>query len=61
MSFEDKGPAQSGSASCTFHADDIAASLDFRKDLIILFGPVLGHHAGGRLGASRAPTGWGRG
>src|SRR5262249_58251063 len=31
MSFEDKGPAWSGSASCTFHADDVAASQNFRK------------------------------
>ena len=31
MSFEDKGPAHSGSATCSFHADDIAASRDFRK------------------------------
>src|SRR5258708_36022803 len=31
MPFEDKGPALSGSASCTFHADDVAASQNFRK------------------------------
>ena len=31
MSFQDKGPAWSGSARCTFHADDVAASQDFRK------------------------------
>ena len=31
MSFEDKAPAHSGSATCTFHADDIAASQDFRQ------------------------------
>ena len=31
MSFEDKGPALSGSATCSFHADDVAASQDFRK------------------------------
>ena len=31
MTFEDKGPAWSGSASCSFHADDIAASHEFRK------------------------------
>ena len=30
MPFEDKDAALSGSASCTFHADDIAASQDFR-------------------------------
>jgi len=29
--FQDKGPALSGSATCTFHADDIAASEEFRK------------------------------
>ena len=31
MSFEDKGPALSGSNTCTFHADAIAASEEFRK------------------------------
>ena len=31
MTFEDKGPAWSGSASSSFHADDIAASQEFRK------------------------------
>ena len=31
MSFEDKGPAHSGSATCSFHADDIAASRAFRE------------------------------
>jgi len=31
MSFEDKGPAHSGTASCTFYADDIAASAEFRR------------------------------
>jgi hypothetical protein len=31
MSFEDKGPAHSGSNTCTFHADAIAASQEFRK------------------------------
>ena len=31
MSFEDKSQAWSGSASCTFHADDAAASQNFRK------------------------------
>ena len=31
MSFEDKTAAFSGSASCTFHADDIAASEGFRQ------------------------------
>ena len=31
MSFEDKGPAHSGSAACTFHADAIAASAEFRQ------------------------------
>ena len=31
MSFEDKAPALSGSASCSFHADDIAASQAFRE------------------------------
>ena len=31
MPFEDKGPALSGSASCTFHADGVAASQNFRK------------------------------
>src|SRR5215470_5085253 len=31
MPFEDKGPALSGSATCSFHADDVAASQDFRK------------------------------
>jgi len=31
MSFEDKAQAWSGSASCTFHADDVAASQNFRK------------------------------
>jgi len=29
MSFQDKGPAWSGSARCTFHADDVAASAGF--------------------------------
>src|SRR5947209_17799268 len=32
MSFEDKAAAHSGSATCTFHADDIAASSEFRRD-----------------------------
>ncbi|HYQ20201.1 MAG TPA: hypothetical protein VEQ64_06575, partial [Xanthobacteraceae bacterium] len=27
----DKGPAHSGSNTCNFHADDIAASQEFRK------------------------------
>ena len=31
MSFPDKEPAHSGSAACTFHADDIAASRRFRE------------------------------
>jgi gentisate 1,2-dioxygenase len=31
MSFEDKAQAWSGSANCTFHADDVAASQNFRK------------------------------
>ena len=31
MSFEDKDAALSGSATCNFHAEDIAASQDFRK------------------------------
>jgi hypothetical protein len=31
MLFQDKRPALSGSADCTFHADDIAGSQDFRK------------------------------
>ena len=31
MSFEDKDAALSGSATCSFHADDIAASQEFRK------------------------------
>src|ERR671930_46216 len=31
MAFQDKGPAWSGSANCTFHADDTAASQNFRK------------------------------
>src|SRR5213083_1732060 len=31
MSFQDKGPAWSGSARCTFHADDVAASQNFRE------------------------------
>ena len=31
MLFQDKHPALSGSANCTFHADDIAGSQDFRK------------------------------
>jgi len=31
MLFQDKDPALSGSASCTFHADDIAGSQDCRK------------------------------
>jgi len=31
MTFEDKGPAFSGTASCSFHADDIAASQKFRE------------------------------
>src|SRR6266849_7772565 len=31
MTFQDKGPALSGSATCTFHGDDIAASQEFRK------------------------------
>ena len=31
MSFEDKAQAWSGSAGCTFHADDVAASQNFRK------------------------------
>ena len=31
MSFQDKDPARSGSANCTFHADDVAASQNFRK------------------------------
>ncbi len=31
MSFEDKAHALSGSNSCTFHADAIAASQEFRK------------------------------
>ena len=31
MTFQDKGPAFSGSATCTFHADDIAASQAFRQ------------------------------
>ena len=30
-SFEDKSPAHSGTATCTFHADAIAASAEFRK------------------------------
>ena len=30
MIFQDKGPALSGSATCSFHADDIAASQEFR-------------------------------
>ena len=28
----DKGPSHSGSNTCTFHADDIAASEAFRKN-----------------------------
>src|SRR6516164_3640489 len=31
MPFEDKGPALSGSATCSFHADDVAASQNFRR------------------------------
>ena len=31
MSFEDKDAALSGSATCSFHADDIAASQNFRQ------------------------------
>src|SRR5262249_47220552 len=31
MPFEDKGPALSGAATCTFYADDVAASQNFRK------------------------------
>jgi hypothetical protein len=31
MSFEDKAQAWSGSANCTFHADDVATSQNFRK------------------------------
>ena len=31
MAFEDKGPALSGSATCTFYAYDVAASQNFRK------------------------------
>jgi hypothetical protein len=30
MLFEDKEPAWSGSASCSFHADDVAGSQEFR-------------------------------
>jgi quercetin dioxygenase-like cupin family protein len=31
MVFQDRGPALSGSASCTFHADDIAGSQEIRN------------------------------
>ena len=40
MSFEDKAPALSGSSSCTFHADDIAASEEFRKNYETRFNVV---------------------
>ena len=40
MSFEDKAQALSGSNTCSFHADDIAASEDFRKNYETRFNVV---------------------
>jgi hypothetical protein len=34
----------------------MALSLDFCENLIILLGPVCGHHAGGCLGPARTPA-----
>ena len=40
MSFEDKAQAFSGSNTCSFHADDIAASEEFRKNYETRFNVV---------------------
>ena len=40
MSFEDKAQALSGSNTCSFHADDIAASEEFRKNYETRFNVV---------------------
>jgi hypothetical protein len=40
MSFEDKAQALSGSNTCSFHADDIAASEEFRKNYATRFNVV---------------------
>ena len=42
MSFEDKEPALSGSNTCTFQADAIAASQEFRKQYESKFGIQMG-------------------